>query len=38
MDCFQCHWECRYDRTLCIHDIPPDEIVREVLEIATELP
>jgi ADP-heptose:LPS heptosyltransferase len=38
MDCFQCHWECRYDRALCLHDIPPDEVVREVLEIVTELP
>jgi ADP-heptose:LPS heptosyltransferase len=38
MDCFQCHWECRYDRALCLHDIPPDEVVREVLEIATDLP
>jgi ADP-heptose:LPS heptosyltransferase len=38
MDCFQCHWECRYDRALCLHDIPPDEVAREVLEIATELP
>jgi ADP-heptose:LPS heptosyltransferase len=38
MDCFHCHWECRYDRALCLHDIPPDEVVREVLEIATELP
>jgi ADP-heptose:LPS heptosyltransferase len=37
MDCFQCHWECRYDRALCLHDIPPDEVVREVLEIATDL-
>lgn len=38
MNCFQCHWECRYDRALCLHDIPPDEVVREVLEIATDLP
>jgi len=38
MDCFQCHWECRYDRAFCLHDIPPDEVVREVLEIATDLP
>jgi ADP-heptose:LPS heptosyltransferase len=38
MECFQCHWECRYDRALCLHDIPPDEVVREVLEIATNLP
>jgi len=38
MDCFQCHWECRYDRALCLHDIPTDEVVREVLEIATDLP
>ena len=32
MDCFQCHWECRYDRALCLHDIPPEDIVKEVLE------
>ena len=38
MECFQCHWECIYDRALCLHDIPPDEVVREVLEITTELP
>ena len=38
MECFQCHWECIYDRALCLHDILPDEVVREVLEITTELP
>ena len=38
MDCFQCRWECRYDRAMCLHDIPPDVVVREVLEIAMELP
>jgi ADP-heptose:LPS heptosyltransferase len=32
MDCFQCHWECRYDRALCLHDIPPGDIVKEVFE------
>ena len=32
MDCFQCHWECRYDRALCLHDIPPPEIVKAVEE------
>jgi ADP-heptose:LPS heptosyltransferase len=38
MDCFQCHWECRYDRALCLHDIPPSAVVREVLEILGLLP
>jgi len=32
MDCFQCHWVCRYDRALCLHDITPAAVVREVLE------
>jgi hypothetical protein len=32
MDCFQCHWDCRYDRALCLHDIPPPEIVKAVEE------
>jgi ADP-heptose:LPS heptosyltransferase len=32
MDCFQCHWECRYDRALCLHDIPPSEVVKIVKE------
>jgi ADP-heptose:LPS heptosyltransferase len=32
MDCFQCHWECRYDRALCLHDISPPEIVKAVEE------
>jgi ADP-heptose:LPS heptosyltransferase len=32
MDCFQCHWECRYDRALCLHDIPPSEVVMAVEE------
>jgi ADP-heptose:LPS heptosyltransferase len=32
MDCFQCHWECRYDRALCLDDIPPPEIVKAVEE------
>ena len=32
MDCFQCHWECRYDRALCLQDIPPPEIVKAVEE------
>jgi len=32
MDCFQCHWDCRYDRALCLHDITPAAVVREVLE------
>lgn len=31
MNCFQCHWECRYDRALCLHDLPPQEVVRSVL-------
>lgn len=31
MDCFQCHWDCRYDRALCLHDLPPQEVVRSVL-------
>ena len=30
MDCFQCHWECKYERALCLHDIPPTAVVREV--------
>jgi ADP-heptose:LPS heptosyltransferase len=38
MNCFQCHWECRYDRALCLHDIQPAQVAREVLEIATDLP
>jgi len=32
MDCFQCHWECRYERALCLHDIPPVGIVKVVEE------
>jgi len=32
MDCFLCHWECRYDRALCLYDISPGDIVKEVLE------
>jgi len=32
MDCFQCHWECRYDRALCLDEIPPIEIVKAVEE------
>ena len=32
MDCFQCHWECRYDRALCLDEIPPLEIVKAVEE------
>ena len=32
MACFQCHWDCRYDRALCLHEIPPAAVVREVLE------
>ena len=26
MDCFQCHWECKYDRALCLHDISPTSV------------
>ena len=33
MDCFQCHWECKYERALCLHDIPPTAVVREVQEV-----
>lgn len=33
LDCFQCHWECRFDRALCLHEIPPERIVKEVLAI-----
>lgn len=32
MDCFQCHWECRYGSALCLHDIPPSEVVMAVKE------
>ena len=38
MDCFQCHWDCCHDRALCLHDIPPSAVVREVLEILGLLP
>jgi len=38
MDCFHCHWECRHERTLCLHDIPAARVVREVLETAAALP
>jgi len=32
MACFQCHWECKYERALCLHDLSPKAVVREVLE------
>jgi len=32
MECFQCHWDCRYERARCLHDLRPEEIVRQVLE------
>jgi ADP-heptose:LPS heptosyltransferase len=31
MECFQCHWECRFDRALCLHEISPRKVVQEVL-------
>ena len=31
MDCFHCHWECRYDRALCLHDIPPLAVAASAL-------
>ena len=33
MDCFQCHWECRYERALCLHDIPSAKIVAAVEDL-----
>ena len=32
LPCFGCHWQCIYDQPLCIHDIPPDEIARNLVE------
>jgi len=32
MECFQCHWECRYDRALCLHDLRPESVVQQVWE------
>jgi ADP-heptose:LPS heptosyltransferase len=32
MDCFQCHWECKYERVRCLDEMPAGAVVREVLE------
>lgn len=31
MDCFHCHWECRYERARCLHEIPPESVVHELV-------
>jgi len=36
MECFQCHWECKYERALCLHDLSPKAVVREVLAALRE--
>jgi ADP-heptose:LPS heptosyltransferase len=36
LPCFGCHWSCIYDRPLCIQDIPPAQIAKNLLEILTE--
>jgi ADP-heptose:LPS heptosyltransferase len=33
LPCFGCHWSCIYDRPLCIQDIPPAQIAKNLLEI-----
>jgi ADP-heptose:LPS heptosyltransferase len=36
LPCFGCHWSCIYDRPLCIQDIPPAQIAKNLLEILQE--
>jgi ADP-heptose:LPS heptosyltransferase len=36
LPCFGCHWSCIYDRPLCIQDIPPTQIAKNLLEILKE--
>jgi ADP-heptose:LPS heptosyltransferase len=36
LPCFGCHWSCIYDRPLCIQDIPPAQIAKNLLEILGE--
>jgi ADP-heptose:LPS heptosyltransferase len=36
LPCFGCHWACIYDRPLCIQDIPPAQIAKNLLEILQE--
>jgi ADP-heptose:LPS heptosyltransferase len=36
LPCFDCHWACIYDRPLCIQDIPPAQIAKNLLEILQE--
>jgi ADP-heptose:LPS heptosyltransferase len=36
LPCFGCHWSCIYDRPLCIQDVPPAQIAKNLLEILKE--
>jgi len=33
MDCFNCDWQCRHDRSLCIHNIDPETVGRHLSEL-----
>jgi ADP-heptose:LPS heptosyltransferase len=32
MDCFYCHWKCRYDYFKCVADVEVDAVYRKILE------
>lgn len=35
LPCFGCNWQCHYERPFCLHDIPPGEVARNLVQLLT---
>jgi ADP-heptose:LPS heptosyltransferase len=38
MDCFGCHWACKFETIRCLQEIPPADAVTGLNELSTQLP
>jgi ADP-heptose:LPS heptosyltransferase len=37
IDCYGCNWSCIYDSAICIHNIPPAQIIEKSLDLLSRI-